>query len=149
MFGMHRPRLEHAIYCSRGEYANHYRTDAVLLLVVRGHNLSEVTIFQSRSFLCWPIMCLYALSSVLWCSLRFSHKHDIRFIFIFSYLHEGTWLIYVICVRLRIVVLLFSLCCLSSSCVLFTASLACPFLIAPSVFLTFIFLKHIDSVSLH
>ena len=53
-FGMHRPRLEHAIYCSRVEYANHYRRDAVLLIVVRGNNLSEVTIFQSRSFFVLP-----------------------------------------------------------------------------------------------
>ena len=26
-------------------------------------------------------MCLYVLSSVLWCSLRFPHKNDVRFVF--------------------------------------------------------------------
>jgi hypothetical protein len=33
------------------------------------------------SFLCCPIMCLYLLSSVLWCRLRFPHKNDARFVF--------------------------------------------------------------------
>jgi len=27
-----------------------------------------------------PIMCLYVLSSVLWCPLRFPHKTDVRFV---------------------------------------------------------------------
>jgi hypothetical protein len=156
VFGMHWPRLEHGIYWSRGDYANHYRTDAVLLIVVRGNNLSEVTIFQSRIVLYCPIMCLYVLSSVQWCSLQFPHKHDVRFVFIFSCLHDDPWLIYVICVRLRIVVsntycvvVFFVLFVFVLSLVypMFTVSLACPFLIAPSVFLTFIFLKNIYSFS--
>jgi len=29
-------------------------------------------------FLCCPIMCLYVLSSVFWCPLRFAHKNDDR-----------------------------------------------------------------------
>ena len=33
------------------------------------------------SFLCCPIMCLYVLSSVLWCPLRFPHKNNVRFVF--------------------------------------------------------------------
>ena len=33
------------------------------------------------SFLCCPIMCLYILSSPLWCSLRFPHKKGVRFVF--------------------------------------------------------------------
>jgi len=27
------------------------------------------------------IMCLYVLSSVVWCLLRFPHKNDVRFVF--------------------------------------------------------------------
>jgi hypothetical protein len=33
------------------------------------------------SFLCCPIMCLYVLSSVLWCPLRFLHRNDVLFVF--------------------------------------------------------------------
>jgi len=33
------------------------------------------------SFLWCPIMCLYVMSSVLWCPLRFQHKNDVRFVF--------------------------------------------------------------------
>jgi hypothetical protein len=32
-------------------------------------------------FLCCPIICLYVLSSVLGCPLRFTHKNDGRFVF--------------------------------------------------------------------
>ena len=32
-------------------------------------------------FLCCPIICLYVLSSVLGCPLRFTHKNDVRFVF--------------------------------------------------------------------
>ena len=32
-------------------------------------------------FLCCPIMCLYVLSSLLWCPLRFPHKNYVRFVF--------------------------------------------------------------------
>jgi hypothetical protein len=56
------------------------------------------------SFLCYPIIFLYVLGSVLWCPLRFPHKNDIRFVFISRCLYEGSCLIYVICVCLRIVV---------------------------------------------
>jgi len=56
------------------------------------------------SFLCCPIMCHYALSSVLWCPLRLPHKSDVRFVFTAIFLQEGSCLIYVICVCLRIVV---------------------------------------------
>ena len=50
------------------------------------------------SFLCCPIICLYVLSSVFWCPLRFPHKKDVRFVFTSSCLQEGSCLIYVICV---------------------------------------------------
>jgi hypothetical protein len=36
------------------------------------------------------------LSSVLWCHLRFTHTHDVRFVFTSSCLLEGSCLIYVI-----------------------------------------------------
>jgi len=69
------------------------------------------------SFLCCPIMCLYVLSFVLWCPLRFPHTNDVRFF----YLQLFVCLTYVICICLRIVVsntycVVFLLCC-SSSCV--------------------------------
>jgi hypothetical protein len=70
-----------------------------------------------------PIMCLYVLSSVLWCPLRFPHKNDVRFVFTSS---AVVCLIYVICVCLRIVVsntyCVAFLFCFSSSCVLYVAS---------------------------
>ena len=75
------------------------------------------------SLLSCPIMCLYIQSSVLWCSLRFPHKTDVRF---------------VICVCLCIVVsctywvvfLLYFLCLVY----LLPISLDCSFLIAPLVY---------------
>ena len=39
-----------------------------------------VCVAHLLSFLCCPIMCLYVLSSVLWCPLRFPHKNDVRFV---------------------------------------------------------------------
>ena len=33
-------------------------------------------------FLCCHSMCLYILSSMLWCSLRFPQKNDVRFVFV-------------------------------------------------------------------
>ena len=82
-----------------------------------------------------PIMCLFFLSSVLWCSLWLLHKNDVQFIFIFNCLFVCSCLIYVICVSLRImvsttycVVFLFSF---SSSCVSYAVL---SIFIAPSVF---------------
>jgi len=51
-------------------------------------------------FLCCPIVCLYVLSSVLWCPLLFPHKTIVTS----RCLYEGSCLIYVICVCLRILV---------------------------------------------
>jgi hypothetical protein len=48
--------------------------------------LSTITIFGGIyvahlfSFLCCPIMCLYVMSSVLWCPLWFPHN-DVQFVF--------------------------------------------------------------------
>jgi hypothetical protein len=118
------------------------------LLTLREY-LSSSSGFLARSvlliilvFLCCPIMCLYVLSSALWCPLRFPHKNDDRFIFTSSC--KGSCLIYVI---LRLfaycgVQLLFILCCVFVLfvfvwCLVYpvlSVSLDCPFLIAPSVF---------------
>jgi hypothetical protein len=74
------------------------------------------------TFLCCPIMCLYVLSSVLWCLLRFPYKTDVKCVFTSSCLLAGVCNIYVICICLRIV-LSNTYCgvfwlCFSSSCVL-------------------------------
>jgi len=54
------------------------------------------------SFVCGPIMCSYVLTSVLWCLLRFPHKHYVRFVFISSCLWECACRVYVVYVCLRI-----------------------------------------------
>jgi len=56
------------------------------------------------SFLCCPIMCLYAMSAVLWFPLRFPHKNEVLFVLTSSCLRDGTCLVWVICVCLCIVV---------------------------------------------
>ena len=76
-------------------------------------------------------MCLYVLSSVLWCPLRFPHKNDVRFVFTSSCLQEDSCLIYVICVCLSHSSVQHILCCvfyffLSSSGILCTK--CCQFL---------------------
>jgi hypothetical protein len=56
------------------------------LLTLREHQNSPAVFGGVRvdhlfSFLCCPFMCLCVLSSVLWCSLQFSHKkNDVRFV---------------------------------------------------------------------
>ena len=42
-------------------------------------------------------MCLYVLSSVLWCPLRFPHGNNVRFVFTSSCLLEGSFLVCVVC----------------------------------------------------
>jgi hypothetical protein len=65
----------------------------------------------------------YVLSSVLWCPLQFPHKNEVRFVFTSSCLKEGSFLIYVICVCLRIVLSnTYCVVFLFSSCVPFVAS---------------------------
>ena len=90
-------------------------------------------------------MCLYILSSVLSCPLRFPHENDVRFVFTSSCLYESACLLYVICVCLRIVVS-------NTYCVVFLfcmlpVSLDCPFLIARSVFSN-VYLDHF-TIQLH
>jgi hypothetical protein len=70
------------------------------------------------SYLCCTITCLYALSFVLWCSLRFQHKNDVGLVLTSSCLYEGSCLINVICVCLRIVMS-------STCCVLFVVCILC------------------------
>ena len=62
--------------------------------------VNKIRVAHLFSVLCSPIMYLYVLGSVLW----FSHANDVRFVFTFSCLYEGSCLINVICVCLRIVV---------------------------------------------
>ena len=83
----------------RYPYIPHWRQKRKLTTMI-------VSYFASFSFLCCPIMCLYVLSSVLWCPLRCKVR--------------GSCLIYVICVCLCIMVtntfsIVFSLCFSSSS----------------------------------
>ena len=58
------------------------------LLIIRDHLSSPSPRFFSgvhvvhlliNFFLCCPIMCLYVLSAMLWCLLRFPHTNDVRF----------------------------------------------------------------------
>jgi hypothetical protein len=84
-------------------------------------------------------MCLYVLSSVLICSLRFLHNNDVRFVFtslfvgnLMSYLRYLWFFLRIVVSKTCCVVFLF---CLSSSCVPYIASFSgLSFLIAPSVF---------------
>jgi hypothetical protein len=84
------------------------------------------------------IICLYVLISALWCSIRFLHINDVRFVFASSCLYEGSCLIYVICVCLGILVsttlLYFCFVFLCLVYLILPVSLDCSFLIVPSVF---------------
>ena len=85
--------------------------------------------------LCCAIMCLYVLSSVLWCPLRFPHKAML-----------GLSLLPVVCRRVHVLfalIVFFAysgvqhiLCCVFLHIMypMLTVSLDCPFLIVPSVF---------------
>ena len=101
-----------------------YMSNTTGTLTLREH-LGSPPVFGGAccSFvLCYPIMCLYVLSSVLWCPLRIQHKNYVPFF---------------ICVSLRIVVsntcCVMFMFCFSSSCVPYVASFSglsicdCPF----------------------
>ena len=86
-------------------------------------------------YLCFP-------SSVLWCLLRFQHKHDVRFVFTSSCLWLGSFLICVSCVRLSKVVsntyCVVFLLCSSSPCVSYVVSFPALFICdCHSVFFNF------------
>ena len=94
---------------------------------------------QPFRFLFCPIMCLYVLSSVLWCPLRFPHKNDVRFVFISS-CHVLFTLFVFVCIKwfsTQWHIVLYFLFCFTSSCVpyhMLPVSLDCLFLISPWVF---------------
>jgi hypothetical protein len=48
------------------------------------------------SFLCCHIMCLYVLSSVVWCPLRFPHKNYVRYLQLFMGCLVCVWLCVVV-----------------------------------------------------
>jgi hypothetical protein len=72
-------------------------------LTFRKH-LSSPPVFEGVAYLFSHIMCLYVLSSVMWCPLLLLHRNDIRFVFTSSCLWEGSCLINVVCACLCIVV---------------------------------------------
>jgi len=93
------------------------------LLTLREHPVfSGIRLACLFRFLCCPIMCLYVLTSVLWCPLWFP-QCSVR---LYLLLFVDSCLIYIICVSLRIVVsytcyfvLLFCL-----SCVVYAANIS-------------------------
>ena len=66
--------------------------------------LGGVHVAHLLSFLCFPVVCIFVVSSVLWCPLRFRHKNYVRVVFTSICLYEGSSLIYVSRVCLRILV---------------------------------------------
>ena len=95
-------------------YLTHFKntnSTTFLKLLTSPPVLVGPVLFILFSFLSCPIVCLYVLSSVLWCPLRYPHKNYVRFVF------TSSCLIHVICVCLCIVVsntyCVVSLLCLS------------------------------------
>ena len=92
-------------------------------------------------------MCLYVLSSVLWCPLRFPHKNDVRFVFISS-CHVLFTLFVFVCIKwfsTQWHIVLYFLFCFTSSCVpyhMLPVSLDCLFLISPWVFSSLLWAWH-------
>ena len=106
-------------------------TGATLLQLGWPYKILAV-IFLGCFFLCCAIMCLYVLSSVLWCPLRFPHKNDVRFVFTSSCLLKDSCLIYIIYVCLRIVV----------SNALYAVSLFCFFFVLYTLCCQFLWVVH-------
>jgi len=54
-------------------------------LIILHERLSSPPVFGgvrvAHLFSCCPIVCLYIVSSMLWCPLRFPHGSDVRFVF--------------------------------------------------------------------
>ena len=108
------------------------------LLTLREH-MSSPPFFLVGSMLliflvlCCSIMCLYVLSSVLWCPLRFPHENDVRFVF-------TSWrMSYYLCLLTytgvqHILCFAFVFVFLRRVYSMLPVSLDCPFMIAPSVF---------------
>jgi hypothetical protein len=73
--------------------------------------------------LCCTIMCLYVLSSVLWCPLRFSHENDVRFVFTSVVCRRAHVLFtFVLCIVVSNTYCVVFLFCFSLSCVTYVAS---------------------------
>ena len=116
--------------CTIGENSN-------IRTAYHSEHLSSPPVFaggpccSSFEFLCSPVMCLYALSSVLWCPLRFPYikQCSVRLYLQLFVAGVMTYLRY-LCFFAHSVVFLF---CLSSSCVPYVASFSglsifdCPF----------------------
>jgi hypothetical protein len=117
-------------------------------LTIREHSSSFGGVLVAhlfRFFLWCPIICLYALSSELWCPLRFLHKNNVRSVFISNCLQKGSYLIYVICACCiwwcpTHSVLFVCFVCLGLVYPMLPFSLDSPFLIAPSEFFNVLFL---------
>ena len=87
-----------------------------------GFLVRSILLILKYAFVCCPFMCLYVLSSVLWCPLQFPHINDAQFVFVPSCLQEGSCLIYVICLHIGVS---------NTSCVVFSfilCNLCCQFL---------------------
>jgi len=94
-------------------------------LLISTRFFGGVRVAHLFSFLCGPIMCLYVLSSVSWCPLRFPHKGNIRLVFTSKLFVEGlmSYLRYLClpthsniqhilcCVCALFVYILYTLCC--------------------------------------
>jgi hypothetical protein len=76
---------------------------------------SVAHLFNLWQIVCCPIMCLNVLTSVLWCPLRFPHKHDFLFV-LSTWVHHRflVWSVLLIPFAFCVVCFLF---CLSSVCV--------------------------------
>ena len=46
VFGLARPGFEPTIYRTRGEHANHYATDAVMIIFVLANNLNTLVLHE-------------------------------------------------------------------------------------------------------
>ena len=90
------------------------------------------------SFLCYPIMRRYFLSSVLQSSLRFPHKIDVRFVFTSSCLQASFYLRYLCLFTYSVVQQIFcnvfALFVFVASLSMLPVSLDCPVFIVPSIF---------------
>jgi hypothetical protein len=118
-----------------GKLSVHYVHSINLILQLCNQYLLPLKLrIRLPLFLCCPSKCLYVLSSVLWCPLRFPHKNDVRLslppvicrmthvlftLFVFVYIrwcptHIMLWFCFV-CLHL-VSCIVFTLCLVTSSC---------------------------------
>ena len=103
-------------------------------------NFGGVRVAHLFSFLRCHIMCLYVLSSMLWCPLWSPHKNDVRS-FLYLQLFVGGLVVYLryLCLFTysgvqRLLCCGFGCVCLRLVCPILPVCLDCPFLFSPSVF---------------